>query len=67
MYYVLHFVLYRESHSRLYLQCKSELREQQLTGKSFDEALQRVYHLYGSNALTEDEARKHWVRFKKIL
>ena len=63
MYYALNIVLYRESRSRLNLQCKSELREQQLTGKSFDEALQRVYHLYGSNALTKDEARKHWVCF----
>ena len=49
------------------MQCKSQLREQQLAGKSFDEALQRVYHLYGSNALTENEACKHWVRFRKVL
>ena len=63
MYYALHLVLYRQSRSRLYLQCKSQLREQQLTGKSFDEALQRVYHLYGSNALTAEEAREPLVRF----
>ena len=60
-------IAFRTPRFELILQCIAALREQQLAGKTFNDALERVLHIYGAKTLIIEAARKCWTLGEKNL